>query len=408
MKKNYLIPKTLKGFRDFLPEDQILRETVIEKIKKIFQSYGFDPIETPALEYEETLLNKYGEENNKLLYLFQDKGKRRIGLRYDQTVPLARLAAQYQNLVKPFKRYQIQPVWRAENPQKGRYREFYQCDIDIVGSESFFADVEIIILTLTVLKKLGFKNIKMLINDREIFKNISSTLIVSIDKLEKIGQEEVIKELINKGLTETQAKQLLTSLKKSKPTETLKKIFQELKKSGFQENKDYIFSPTLARGLDYYTSTIFEVVTNNYQVGSLGGGGRYDQLIGQFTGQDIPAVGFAFGFDRIIEAIKSLNLIKIKKTNTQVLVTIFSQKLFNQSLTITNLLRKNNINTEIYLNSQAKLEKQLKYADKKGIPYVIIIGPEEKEKNLVKIKNMKTGEQKEVQINKLLDYLNSR
>lgn len=398
-------PKTLKGFRDFLPEDQLLREKVINIIKKTFQLFGFDPVETPALEYQETLLNKYGKEADKLLYLFEDRGKRKVGLRYDQTVPLARLISQYQNITKPFKRYQIQPVWRAENTQKGRYREFYQCDIDIVGEDSIIADGEIIITALTVLKQLGFKKIKMLINDRKIFKNLPKNYIISIDKLEKIGEEGVIKELIKKGLSQTEAKKLLLDLKNSKPNDNLIQLFQYLKNNGFEENKDFVFSPTLARGLDYYTGSIFEIVSNDYQSGSLGGGGRYDNLIGQFTGQNIPAVGFAFGFDRLIEAIKSLNLITNQKTITKVLVTIFSPDLFDQSLKLTNYLRSKQINTEIYLDKNTKLDKQLKYADKKGIQYVIIIGPEEISKKNVVLKDMKTGKQMTLSLDECLKYL---
>ncbi len=392
----FIQPKTLKGFRDFLPEEQILREKIVNIIKKTFELFGFDPIETPALEYAETLLNKYGKEADKLLYLFEDRGKRKIGLRYDQTVPLARLIAQYQNITKPFKRYQIQPVWRAENTQKGRYREFYQCDIDIVGSSSLIADSEIIITVLTVLKNLGFKSIKVLINDRQIFKDLPKDYIISIDKLEKIGEEGVINELTKKNLSQSKAKELLKNLKNCQPTNNLKKLFLNLNNNGFKEGRDFIFSPTLARGLEYYTGSIFEVVLDNYKTGSLGGGGRYDKLIGQFTGKDIPAVGFAFGFDRLIEAIKTLNLLKTEKTKTQVLVTVFSKNLLNQSITLTSFLRKNNINSEIYPDDQAKLEKQLKYADKKGIKYVIIVGPEELSKNLIKLKNLLTGEQKEL------------
>lgn len=351
-------------------------------------------METPALEYASTLLGKYGQEADKLLYLFEDHGKRKVGLRYDQTVPLARIISQYQNITKPFKRYQIQPVWRAENTQKGRYREFLQCDIDIVGEKSLYADFEIIDLVLKSFKSLGFKKTKVLINDRKNFQNINNKFINSIDKLPKIGEKKVIEELIKKGLEKDKAQSLLNEIKNKKKTFDIEKLFSLLKNQGYQENIDFIYLPTLARGLDYYTGLIFEVIDEDYQAGSLGGGGRYDNLIGLFTGQDMPAVGFAFGFDRIIEAAESLNLLPNIKTNTQVLVTIFSPDLAKISLKIAEFLRKNNINTEVYLNEEAKLDKQLKYANKKNIPYVIIIGPEEAEKNLMKLKNMKTGEQK--------------
>ncbi len=400
--------QTLKGFRDFLPEESLLRNQIINKIKTIFEKYGFLPLETPALEYQETLLGKYGEEADKLIYTFKDRGGREIGLRYDQTVPLARIIAQYPNIIKPFKRYQIQPVWRAENPQKGRYREFLQCDIDIVGSNSLYYDGEIICCALETIKKLGFKKGKMLINDRKLFKGLKPTIITTIDKLSKIGKDRVIEELIKKGYSKEEATNLLQNFEKAKPNETIINLFSILNKFGLKENQDFVFSPTLARGLDYYTSTIFELVSDEYPNGSLGGGGRYDNLIGKFTKKEsIPAVGFAFGFDRIIEAIKKLNLIEIKKTSTKILVTIFNQELIDKSIQIVNQLRNQNINTEI-LFDVPKLDKQLKYADKRGIPYVIILGPDEIKKNTVIIKNMKSGDQKEIENSKIINFLKEK
>ncbi|MCX7955614.1 MAG: histidine--tRNA ligase [Patescibacteria group bacterium] len=396
--------QTLKGFRDFLPEKAIKRTELINKLKNIFEQFGFDPIETPALEYADTLLGKYGEEADKLLYIFEDKGKRKIGLRYDQTVPLARIISQYQNITKPFKRYQIQPVWRAENTQKGRYREFIQCDIDIIGSLDILSDFEIVDLVLTAFKKIGFKKTKILINDRKNFYGINNSLIASIDKLPKIGEEKVIEELIKKSLKKEEAKKLLNSIKNKSLSEDIKKLFNLLKEKGYKENVDFVYQPTLARGLDYYTGIIYEVVDEDYPT-SLGGGGRYDNLIGLFTGKNIPAVGFAFGFDRIIEAIESLSLLKTQKTKTQVLVTIFSSDLIKKSLEIVNFLRKNNINAEIYLNQNDKLEKQLKYADKKGIEYVVIVGPEEAKKNVVNLKNMITGEQRLISLISLINLI---
>lgn len=399
--------QNLKGFRDFLPSEAIARNYVIGKIKKVFEKYGFDPLETPALEYGETLLGKYGDEADKLLYLFEDRGKRKVGLRYDQTVPLARIVAQYQNLPKPFKRYQIQPVWRAENTQKGRYREFLQCDIDTIGEKNVFADAEIINCALDTIKSLGFKNTKMLINDRLIFGNIDGKYIITMDKLQKIGREGVINELISKGMSKEEADKLIESFAKKSPNENLKKLFETLKQSGLQDNIDFQFSPTLARGLDYYTGTIFELISKDYDAGSLGGGGRYDKLIGQFTSQEFPAVGFAFGFDRIVETMFQLNLIPKKLSSTKVLVTTFSLEQRKNSLDIVEILRKNDINTEINLNEELKLDKQLKYADKKMIPYAIIIGPEEVKKKIIKIKDLKTGEQKEFSQKELLEFLKS-
>ena len=400
-------PQTLKGFRDFLPSDAIARNYVIGKIKEVFETFGFDPLETPALEYAETLLGKYGDEADKLLYLFEDRGKRKVGLRYDQTVPLARVIAQYQNIPKPFKRYQIQPVWRAENTQKGRFREFMQCDIDTVGAGGLYADAEIITCVLIVIKYLGFKNTKMLINDRSVFYKMKPKFIIAIDKLAKIGKEGVIKELINKGMSKNDAEKFINSFDKKKPTPLIISLFKILKENGLKEGVNFEFTPTLARGLDYYTSTIFELSCQDYSAGSIGGGGRYDKLIGQFTNQDISAVGFAFGFDRLLDAMKQFNLLPNKTTCTKVLVTVFSNELIKKSILIVNELRNNNINTDINLDIDLRLDKQLKYANKKSIPYVVIIGPEEVVSEKVVLKDMKTGIQlkisKDELVNKLLN-----
>ncbi|MGB9883076.1 MAG: histidine--tRNA ligase [Microgenomates group bacterium] len=397
--------QTLKGFRDFLPEIAIQRQKIISQLKNIFELFGFDPLETPALEYGETLMGKYGQEADKLLYLFQDKGKRLVGLRYDQTVPLARVVAMYPQIPKPFKRYQIQPVWRAENPQKGRFREFLQCDIDIVGETSLLADFEILNCVLSAFKALGFKKTKVILNDRQNFYGIENKFINTIDKLPKIGKEKVIEELTKKGLEVNKAKELINNLQKKPKTNNLETITQLLVEAGYKENIDFEYRPTLARGLDYYTGLIFEVIDEDYPSGSLGGGGRYDKLIGLFTGQDQPAVGFAFGFDRIIEALENLKILSNVNTNTQVLVTIFSTELLNQSISIVNKLRQNNIKADLYSNDQAKIDKQLKYADKKGIPYVIIIGPDEAKNNLIKLKNLKTGDQRQMKIDEVIERL---
>ncbi|OGK52873.1 histidine--tRNA ligase [Candidatus Roizmanbacteria bacterium RIFCSPLOWO2_01_FULL_44_13] len=391
-------PQNLKGFRDFLPSQALARGFVIGKIKDVFEKFGFDPLETPALEYAETLLGKYGEDADRMIYLFEDRGKRRVGLRYDQTVPLARVIAQYQTLPKPFKRYQIQPVWRAENTQKGRFREFMQCDIDTIGSKNILADAEIINAVMTTVKSLGFKNAKMLINDRSIFASLKPGFIVAIDKLVKVGKEGVTKELVGRGMKKNEAEKLIDSFDSKRPTALLNTLFESLKQSGLKEGVDFEFSPTLARGLDYYTGTIFELVVKDYEGGSLGGGGRYDKLIGQFIGTDVPATGFAFGFDRLVEAMAELDLLPKTPTATSVLVTIFSQELLPKSLSIVTELRNNNVNADIVLDAETKLDKQLKYANNKGIPYVVIVGSEEVKKNVVKLKDMKTGEQKELTI----------
>jgi len=397
-----------KGFRDFLPEKSLQRNFLIEKLKTLFERFGFDPLETPTLEYAEVLLGKYGEEADKLIYIFEDKGGRKLGLRYDQTVPLARVVSQYQNLPKPFKRYQIQSVFRAENPQKGRFREFIQADIDIVGEESLLAEVEIIAASLKIFKELGFKKTKIFINDRKNFENLDKKVISAIDKLEKVGEEKVIEEIAKtKAISNDEAKAILDQIKNKKPTEAILKLFSLLKTYNLKEEEDFVFKPTLARGLDYYTGIIFEAVDDNYKGGSLGGGGRYDNLIGIFLENSIPACGFAFGFDRLLEAGNELNLFPKKSTATKVLVTIFSKNFIEKSIKVAAFLREKNINTELFLNPEKKLDKQLKYADKKGIPYVLILGEEEVKKNVVKLKNLKTGSQKDFSLEEALKILSN-
>jgi histidyl-tRNA synthetase len=393
-----MLIQTLKGFRDFLPQEAEKRQFVLETLKKVFSSYGFEPLETPALEYEEILLGKYGEEGEKLMYRFSDPGGRRVALRYDQTVPLARVVAQYQNLLPlPFKRYQIQPVWRAENPQKGRYREFLQCDIDIVGETSLLADAQIIACSIAAAKTLGFRNLVMEINDRGLLSEYSKETITTIDKLKKLGKEKVIEEFVAKGKTQKEAEDLLLRIERTPKNKTIEELFALLSQFGLREEEDFVFSPTLARGLDYYTGAIFELFVKGGRL-SLGGGGRYDNLIGIFAGRQIPAVGFAFGFDRIIEEMEEKNLFPDNITRLDVLVTIFSSEFTAESIKISNILRQNNINTELYTNSTTTLEKQLKYADKRRAAYVVIVGPEEKQKSSLLLKDMKTGTQKRVLI----------
>ncbi|MEK7571293.1 MAG: histidine--tRNA ligase [Patescibacteria group bacterium] len=397
--------QTLKGFRDFLSLEARKRQYIITTLKGVFERYGFEQMETPVLEYEELLAGKYGEEGEKLMYRFEDQGKRRVAMRYDQTVPLARVVAQYKNdLPTPFKRYQIQPVWRADKPQKGRYREFFQCDIDTVGVDSALADAEIIATVATAYQALGFTNSKILINDRAVFKNLPAAAITVIDKLKKIGKEGVWKELIDKNLVGSleEAKIVLQELLDSQPTERLVAIIEALESFGV--NTDIIeFSPTLARGLDYYTGLIFEIETPDYPHGSLCGGGRYNNLIGMFAGEQIPAVGLAVGFDRTLEAMDALNLFPtdLAGSTTKVLVTIFGEEFKASSIEICSRLRSNNIATEIYLGDiKAKnpLEKQLKYANQKNIPYAIIIGADEMKTGTVMLKNLQKREQKQIKL----------
>lgn len=395
--------QTLKGFRDFLPEQARKRQYVINTLKKVFESYGFEPLETPALEYEDVLMGKYGEEGDKLMYRFIDNGERNVAMRYDQTVPLSRVVAQYQNdLPFPFKRYQIQPVWRAENTQRGRYREFLQCDIDTVGTTDPSADAEILVVVAKAFEALGFQNFKILYNDRQNFEGMPQAAITSIDKLKKIGADGVKKELTDKDLNP----ELLDQLLEKELTENLQDISDRAKQLGLPSAILH-FEPTLARGLDYYTGLIFEVEIANYTVGSVAGGGRYDKLIGMFAGRNFPAVGLAFGFDRIMDAMTELDLFPLStlQATTTALVTIFSPELASQSYALIGKLRAMDISAEIYLGENASLEKQLKYADKKGISYVLILGPEEIANETVKVRNMKTRDEKAISIEEVSDNL---
>ncbi|HUD09565.1 MAG TPA: histidine--tRNA ligase [Patescibacteria group bacterium] len=385
-------PRTLKGFRDFLPKDARKRNYVLETLKRVFESYGFEPLETPALEYEEILTGKYGDEGDKLMYRFTDNGDRKVAMRYDQTVPLARVVAQYQNeLPMPFKRYQIQNVWRAENTQKGRYREFVQCDADIIGSSSPLADAEIIKLVLTIYQALNL-DVTIKINDRANLANLDKKYIAAIDKLEKIGESAVLSEMVEKGMEDQDAKKALQELQSKPQTETIAQILKSLKQMRCDMSKIQ-YEPTLARGLDYYTGVIFETVAQG-STGSICSGGRYDNLIGMFAGRDFPAVGFGLGFDRTIEVLEEQNKILNLSSTTKVLITNSGK-----ALEIAEKLRAENINTEVYLED-ATLEKQLKYADKKQIPYVIIINDK-----VLMLKDMIERTQEELTLERIIEKL---
>ncbi len=410
--------QTLRGFRDFLPHQQIKRRFLINIITQVFELFGFDPLETPSLEYAETLLGKYGKEADKLIYTFKDRGDRDVGLRYDQTVPLARVTAQYDALLpKPFKRYQMQPVWRADKPQKGRYREFLQCDGDIVGSDSLLADAELIALASSIIKKIGFPKFTILLNDRNIFNDlltrgvISSEslkkVLTSLDKLKKIGKEKVLDELIAKGLTTQHATYFIQTIESLPPTPRLQQIMDVLPDFGVDQ-ESFSYTSTLVRGLDYYTSTIFEIEITGYSSGSVCGGGRYDNLIKQLGGNSTPAAGFAIGFDRLLEAAENGGLITVSPTNTKILFTVFSKSTQSEIIKLAASIRGLGINSEIVYDSATKLDKQLKYADRKGIEFVAIIGPDEIEKKSVTLKNLKTKLQITVLQKDLPDVLRAR
>ncbi len=406
--------QTPKGFRDFLPTEARSRQFVAEKVRETFELFGFEPIETPTIEYASVILGKYGEEADKLVFRFTDRGQRELALRYDQTVPTARVLAQYQQeLPHFFRRYQIQNVFRADKPQKGRFREFTQCDIDIFGSTDPISDAEIVACTYFAFANVEYPTITLAVNDRKILFDIlerfatsdvsALSIIQSIDKLDKTDENTVIAELVKKGLSQESAKDALSAIRAATPTENLTKILEAAQALGVPKTS-LQFVPTLARGLDYYTGMIFEVMLPDYQLGSFGGGGRYDNLIKQLGGIDTPAVGIAFGFDRMVEAAQALNLVPQATQTAKALVTVFSEDTMVNALRAANKLRKASIATEVMPITE-KLDKQLKYADRKGVPYVVIVGPEEISRGVVKLKDMKTQTQEELTMEAVIQKL---
>lgn len=394
----------MKGFRDFLPDEKRARDQVMRAITGSFETSGFDPIETPTLEYKETIMGKYGDEADKLVYSFQDRGDRAVALRYDQTVPTARVIAAYQQqLAFPFRRYQTQNVFRADKPQKGRYREFTQCDIDIFGAKGPIADAEILVATYNAYSAIGFKKIVILVNDRAILMTTFSpfasegcsvfSIIQSIDKLDKMSQADVEAELVSKGLSAVDASSCLQAILNVKPTPELQTILTLATNLGVPEDV-LTFSPTTARGLDYYTGMIFEIRIPGYEVGSVGGGGRYDNLVEQLCGVDIPAVGMAFGFDRTVEAAIELGLVSQAKRQG-IFVTVFDETLLPDLCGFVSTLRNAGVRSEL-ASVTSELGKQLKTADKRMYASALIYGTDEKAKGIVTIKDLETRESKEV------------
>ncbi|MBP9699768.1 histidine--tRNA ligase [Candidatus Woesebacteria bacterium] len=410
-------PQVLKGFRDFLPADKAARDFVMEKLTHTFQSFGFLPIETPTLEYRETIMGKYGDEADKLVYQFIDNGDREVALRYDQTVPTARfIANHFGEITFPFRRYQMQNVFRADKPQRGRYREFTQCDIDLFGSTDPIADAEVLSCVYAAYSAIGFTSIQIQVNDRQTLVSALEgctkpgvgvfSLIQSIDKLDKLPPDEVIAELVRKGLSNVEAARVLDTLSQLQPSANLEQILSLAQRLGVPTSQ-LTFNAALARGLDYYTGMIFEVRIPEYTVGSVCGGGRYDNLIEQLSGIKMPAVGMAVGFDRTVEAAKQLGLLQDATTNQTVLVTVFDEHLVGESATITTKLREAGIPAELYSKVE-KLGKQFKYADKRNIRYVVVLGSDEQARQECVLKDLKTGEQESIAISELVSSLQSK
>jgi histidyl-tRNA synthetase len=427
-----LNPRIYKGTRDFLPEQMIKRNYVLNIFKKIFEKYGFEPLETPTLELWETLSGKYGEEGDQLTYRFIDRGKREVGLRYDLTVPLSRVVAMYPQIPKPFKRYQIQPVWRADKPQKGRYREFYQCDVDIVGSPSILADGEIITVLYECLNELKFTKFFIRFNSRKILKGVSqisgageekeAEMCRAIDKFDKIGFAGVKEELMDRGISVMGTEKILDILSLSGTNEEIinqvKKILvkNQIGLEGLTEMEQLLnylkaydipeeflkFDLTLARGLDYYTGPIYETQVKEPQIGSITGGGRYDGLIGLFSGQKQPATGSSLGFERILAVMEELDMFPFYlKSATQVLVTVFNEESLPYSIRIAQVIRKAGIPADLY-TGQKSLRGQFGLANDKSIPIVLIAGSDEIQNEKVSIKNMLSGIQETVLLSQLI------
>lgn len=445
-------PSIPKGTRDFSPLEMARRNYIFTTIQSVFEKFGYRPIETPAMENLSTLLGKYGEEGDKLLFKILNSGdflkkvspedceKRELnklalamsekGLRYDLTVPFARFVVQHRNEITfPFKRYQIQPVWRADRPQKGRYREFYQCDVDVVGSDSLLNEVELIRIIDEVFDRLNIP-VTIKVNNRKILSGMAAMLgesdrltdiTVAIDKLDKIGIENVFAELRDKGLSEEALNNLEPFINLSgdivNKLDCLNELIGESEEGakGIAEVKtvfDYLenldlkaeieLDQALARGLNYYTGAIFEVKAKEVEIGSICGGGRYDNLTGIFGLPDVSGVGVSFGADRIYDVMKEQGLFpKELETSVQVMLVNFGEKEAVHSLMVLDRLQQAGIAAELYPDT-AKMKKQMKYADQKKIPFVVLIGEEEMKKKEYTIKNMETGEQKVLTLDQLI------
>lgn len=431
-----------RGMRDLLAADVRKREFVIGIIKEVYQSFGFEPLETPAVENIETLMGKYGEEGSQLIFKvlkrgekldLNDKNLADLALRYDLTVPFSRVVAQYRNdLPKFYKRFQIQPVWRADRPAKGRYREFYQCDIDAIGSTSMIVETEILSAISEVLRRLGFTDYRIRLNHRELLREMlnasgiseefQTNALVAIDKLDKISVEGVQKELIERGITKDSADKILglfsEVLSLNDNDSILEKITAfvgtETKSIGelrqilaMSDNSNIRIDASLARGLSYYTGAIMEAeLTESDFRGSVGGGGRYDELIGMFGNQQIPACGFSLGLERLVVVMDEREMFppELQTNSADVLISIWNKDSMAESVKLANELRSANLRVLVYPEAD-KLGKQFKYADSINIPFVCVLGESELAENKVTLKNMKSGEQELVSREEIKDKI---
>jgi histidyl-tRNA synthetase len=412
--------------RDHLPEAMILRQYIVNTLIGVFERYGFEPLQTPIVEYAKTLDGKIGDDE-KLIYRFETHGGDKVALRYDQTVPLARVVAQYQGqIVFPWRRYAIGQSYRGERPARGKYREFWQADVDIVGVSSPLADAELIALLSDALAELGFRGFTTLLNHRQILGGIgrvaglddaaAAGIYRAIDKLDKIGPDGVREELLKGGVGAEATERIMEIVLLRGPVgdvleavsealagdaralaalENLRAIAHHLQEMGLPPEQ-YTIAPSLARGLSYYTGAVFETVIEEPPMGSLLGGGRYDELVGMFAGQPIPTAGLAFGLERLFDLMTELGLGPKARTVSEVFITVFGAELTGPSLALARELRAAGLKVETALEPHDRLSKQFKYADRKGIPFALVLGPDELARGEVVVKDLRSGEQRAV------------
>jgi len=428
----------LKGFRDYLPEEMLQKDRMLQSVQRVFERHGYPPLMTPALEYSEILLGKYGAEGEMLLYRFRDNGDRDVALRYDLTVPLARVLAEHGEITMPFRRYQIAPVWRAEKPARGRFREFMQCDADLIGADSAAADAEMLVIGAAVMKELGLDGYKLRINHRGILSALcrlaglgtdgEAAFLRLLDKLDKIGAdsfrdqvaelpgidtggvEKVLETVLAEGGESRQMLQMLQQALASDPEaqssiDRLTGVLDLVEAAGVSEFCHV--DPSIARGLSYYTGLVYETYLDALPgFGSVMSGGRYDGLVGMFAGKDLPAIGISLGIDRLFAAMKEMDLLEQRSQPAEVLVVLFSTELAAASFEVASKLREAGISTVVY-PQEAKLKKQLQFAQRAGIPYVIVIGEEEHRQGTVGLRSMDQGNQQEIPIAEAIDLIRS-
>lgn len=420
-------PQTLRGFRDFLPDQMMAREHLIDIARSVYRSFGFAPIDTPALEYAEVLLGKGGEESDKQVFRFTDQGDRDVAMRFDLTVPLARYSAQHiQDLGTPFRRYHIGPVWRGERPARGRYREFMQCDFDTIGSNSNTVDIETLMVINDLFEKIGVDGFTVRVNNRKVLNGLLQKndlqehavgILRCLDKLDKIGPDQVVSEMTDKvGISEQQAKSVLqmallqgsnrdvlTSLESilagnetgEEGVANLLELLDTVDRCGLPEDRVKL-DVSIARGLDYYTGTIYETVLHQLpEIGSVCSGGRYDNLASKFTSQQLPGVGASLGLDRMLAAMEELGMVKTASTPAPVLITMFDSAYSADYVVLARRLRAAGVGVEVFPDSKG-IGKQMKYANRKGFRMAVIAGADEFSKGTWQVKNLQTGDQQDV------------